>query len=334
MTWLPTDLTPLLARLSGPDRRTREAAAEHLADLLRSGALHQDQAEHVISRLAEVAVAEHPGADASAARYAIGEATACYRPPLELVRRLTALPTDEPAILEDVLDILACTYDPAAEDIIRTHRADPRAEVRAAAEQALTELPGRVPGPTPQRYVTWAYADQWVRDLSAVLATFTTTFEQDRGYPCGEHTLGAAAGQAELVAMTAGELHDVMPSDLLTWCRRVREVSLPDVGAGYFLHPPDLIVAHALVEGVQWIIDGDGSRERVVVFGSDGGGTLYALNPTGTAVHRLPPGEMHDGVYRTDDPRAGVVAPHLVGFLDLLRAAVHEHVRTGAAPEL
>ncbi|MEU7820544.1 hypothetical protein [Catellatospora sp. NPDC049133] len=73
MTWLPTDLAPLLARLSGPDPRTRETAAEHLADLPRAGLLGQEQAEHAIGRLADVAVAEHPGADAAAARYAIGE---------------------------------------------------------------------------------------------------------------------------------------------------------------------------------------------------------------------------------------------------------------------
>ncbi|MEU8001680.1 hypothetical protein AB0B66_11005 [Catellatospora sp. NPDC049111] len=334
MTWLPTDLAPLLARLSEPDRRTREAAAEHLADLLRSGELHQEQAEHAIGRLAEVAVAHHPGADAAAARYAIGEATACYRPPLERVRGLAALAADGPAVLEDVLDILARTHDPAAEEIIRSHRDDPRADVRATAERALTELAGRIPGATPQRYVTPAYADQWTRDVSADLATFTATFEQERGYPCGEHTLGAAAGQAELVAMTAGDLRHVMPSELLNWCRRVREVSLPDVGNGLFLHPPDLIVAHALAEGVQWMADGNGRRERVVVFGSDGGGTLYALNLTGTAVHRLPPGEVLDGVYRSADLRADIIAPHLVGFLDLLREAVHEHVRTGAVPAL
>lgn len=334
VTRLPPDLAPLLTGLSARDRATRTSAAEHLADLMRTGLLLQDQAEQVIGRLAEVAVAQHPGADAEAARYALGEALACYQPPLKLVAGLTALAGDDPSVLADVLDILGCTHDPAAAEIIRTYRDDPRPEVRAAAEEALTELPGRIPGPTPQRYVTWAYADQWAHDVSADLAAFTAAFEQERGYPCGEHTLGAAAGHAELVAMTAGELHHVMPSDLLRWCTRVRSASLPDVGNGYFLHPPDLVVAHARGEGVQWIIDGDGRRERVVVFGSDGGGTLYALSPTGTAVHRLPPGEVLDGVYRTADPRAGIVAPHLVGFLDLLRAAAHDHVRTGAVPDL
>ncbi|GIF98117.1 hypothetical protein [Catellatospora citrea] len=332
MIHLPADPSLLLVRLTSPGLDARVAAAEELADLLRVGALQQEQAEQIIGRLAEAAVARHPGADADAALHAVGEATVCYRPPLPLVQGLIALASPaDPAVLDRVLDILACTRDPAAADLIRTYLADPRDDVRAAAQRALTELPGRIPGATPQRYVTPAYADQWARDLSADLAMFTSTSEDDRGHPCGERTIGAAATHAELVALTAGELCHVMPSDLLIWYRRVREVSLPDIGNGYFLHPPDLVVADARGAGVQWI-DTDGRPERVVVFGSDGGGTLYALTPTGTAVYRLPPGQVLDGVYR--DSAVSTVAPHLVGFLDLLRAATRDHVRTGVTPGL
>lgn len=73
------------------------------------------------------------------------------------------------------------------------------------------------------------------------------------------------------------------PDDLLVWYRKVREVSLPDIGNG---------------------------------------GILFAVEAlTGSPVYRLPAGEIVAGVYRNDGPRFDVMAENLTGILGRLRDA-------------
>jgi hypothetical protein len=165
------------------------------------------------------------------------------------------------------------------------------------------------------------------------LAVLTWTFERDHGYPCGENTVAGPASLLELSALTVGALRSIMPSDLVAWYRQVSQVSLPDVANGYFIHPPGLVVAHAGGEGIRQIT---GRHEaQVVVFASDGGGTLYAVRSAcGTPVYRLPPGSVVDGVYSSNDPRYDIVASDLAGFLDLLRAAVHSFTQRGRVVDL
>jgi hypothetical protein len=56
------------------------------------------------------------------------------------------------------------------------------------------------------------------------------------------------------------------------------------------------------------------------VFGSDGGGTLYAAQAgSASPVYRLPPGDVVDGVYTSSDVRFDAVADNMTGFLDALR---------------
>jgi hypothetical protein len=68
----------------------------------------------------------------------------------------------------------------------------------------------------------------------------------------------------------------------------------------------------------------------VVVFASDGGGTLYALaSPTGRPVYRLPAGSLVGGVYESANPRFDIVAADLAGFLGNVRRAVERFAATG-----
>jgi hypothetical protein len=67
-------------------------------------------------------------------------------------------------------------------------------------------------------------------------------------------------------------MHALVPADLLTWFRRIRWVSQPDVGAGFFLQS-DTAIGHLRATGcgIRPVCDDD-----VVVIGSDGIGALVA----------------------------------------------------------
>ncbi len=114
---------------------------------------------------------------------------------------------------------------------------------------------------------------------------------------------------------TAG-LRD-LPQDLITFYRYVDRVSLPDVGSGLFVHPADQTVAGVRGDFPTRIV---GSREdSVVVFGSDGGGALFALSATdGTTVYRLPPARVEGSVYTEGAIPCEVVASGLAAYLTFL----------------
>ncbi|MFR9780128.1 hypothetical protein ACL02O_29240 [Micromonospora sp. MS34] len=170
-----------------------------------------------------------------------------------------------------------------------------------------------------------AYIRRWREDVTARLDRLLPGFEVRFGYPPSRHTIGGPAGKGELASVTSTRL----PGDLLVWYGQVREVTLPDIGNGYFIHDPGLVACRE-VTSIRGRFDAD-----VVVFASDGGGALFAVEAvTGSPVYRLPAGEMVAGVYRSDDPRFDVVAGNLTGFLDRLRDAVEVFAATGAAGDL
>ncbi|MEV0430554.1 hypothetical protein [Micromonospora sp. NPDC050495] len=170
-----------------------------------------------------------------------------------------------------------------------------------------------------------AYIRRWREDVAACLDLLLPGFDVRFGYPPGRHTIGGPAGEEELASLAGTRL----PGDLLEWYGHVREVSLPDIGNGYFLHEPGL-VARREVTAARGRFTAD-----VVVFASDGGGTLFAVDAlTGSPVYRLPAGEIVAGVYRSDDPRFDVVAENLTGFLDRLRDTVEVFATMGVAGSL
>ncbi|GIJ43798.1 hypothetical protein Val02_06840 [Virgisporangium aliadipatigenens] len=105
-----------------------------------------------------------------------------------------------------------------------------------------------------------------------------------------------------------------LPADLAALLRTVGPVSLPDIGNGYFLQAPYTV--DRIAEG------------EVVVFGSDGGGTLYAL---GDAVYRIRDASYVDGFY---DGPVTVIAPDLDSFLERLLGAVSAFADDGSITDL
>jgi hypothetical protein len=164
-----------------------------------------------------------------------------------------------------------------------------------------------------------AWIERWRDDVRADIGRLLSTFESRFGFSPGDHDVSGPATAAELDGLAV--LHgDALPVDLLTLHRVVAEVQLPDVNNGYWIHRPPLAGEDP---GHPRRLD-DG--RSVVVFGSDGGGALFALSAgSGAPVLRLsggasPPG----GAYEAEC--AAVVAADLQDFLTFLRSQVSEFI--------
>lgn len=108
---------------------------------------------------------------------------------------------------------------------------------------------------------------------------------------------------------------DWLPTDLVALLRVVGPVSLPDVGNGWFLHPADAAQDDRIA---------DPFEAAVVVFGSDGGGDLFAVTTGDGRVLRLRDAAYLGGVY--EGSGITVVAGDLAGFLDLVLRAVESEI--------
>ncbi|MFH9003629.1 hypothetical protein ACH4E5_10355 [Streptomyces afghaniensis] len=147
--------------------------------------------------------------------------------------------------------------------------------------------------------------------MHGLSSTFMEQFQSKFGYPPDDNQVEPASTPD--VAANSADL----PQDLATFYRHVDRVSLPDVGSGLFVHPAEQTVA-----GMRGDLPGRivGSHEdSVVVFGSDGGGALFALSSTdGSTVYRLPPARVEDGVYTEGPIPCEVVASGLAAYLSFL----------------
>jgi hypothetical protein len=142
-------------------------------------------------------------------------------------------------------------------------------------------------------------------------------FEQQFGYPPDDHVVGGPSGDDVLsTAQRAG----TVPEELLEFYRQVSAVELPDVHIGFFIHRLSQVLdneRNGTPVSAPTLTD-----SGIVVFGSDGGGALFALEVSGSPVYLLPTGAVRDGVYvgGLESPR--IVAEDLPEFLDWLLAAV------------
>jgi hypothetical protein len=94
-------------------------------------------------------------------------------------------------------------------------------------------------------------------------------------------------------------------------------ISLPDLAGGRFIHGLKMIRKGTKYGQPQRIAEPN--MRRVLVFGSDGGGGLFAfdLDAVGPPVLHLPPGRVLDGMY-TPDAEVRRVADSFTAFLDCL----------------
>jgi len=158
-----------------------------------------------------------------------------------------------------------------------------------------------------------------------VLETFQSRF----GFEPGMNQLGPPAAEQALASLQA-----IVPrpaADLIDFYRCIGQVSLPDIGNGYFIHPADL-VARPAADGQPRRI-GPPHELDVLVFGSDGGGALYAVPAAKPGpVYRLRECTIKDGIASASDIQ--VVAVDYQTFLQRLEIAVETFAATGHPADL
>ncbi|WIM92494.1 hypothetical protein ACTOB_004436 [Actinoplanes oblitus] len=155
-----------------------------------------------------------------------------------------------------------------------------------------------------------AWIERWRAGMRSDIAVLLDTFASRFGFPPGDHGVSGPATAAELDGLA--RLHGgAVPGDLLSFHRVVAEVELPDVNNGYWIHRPPLPGADP--GHPRRLSDG----RAVVVFGSDGGGALFALaGGSGSPVLRLADGSFLGGAYEADC--ATEIAANLQNFLTFL----------------
>lgn len=160
----------------------------------------------------------------------------------------------------------------------------------------------------PEPITAATFETAWrAAEINALAAEFTVGFEERFGYPPDVNRAVLAAAPAEGFSGELAVLYDV-----------VHEVSLPDVGNGYFVHTPEMVLLGIGGESPTRLTGT--VEDSIVVFGSDGGGGLFALSATGRGVYRMTGGSFLARGAPYDGGGVTVVAPGVGQYLDLLRA--------------
>lgn len=116
----------------------------------------------------------------------------------------------------------------------------------------------------------------WCVQTDAALAKPMESFQARFGFEPGSNVVVHASETSHQAVDALVDLTPI-PSDLTTMYWVIAEVSLPDVGNGYFVHPASLVADHFREIGAVQI-DGE---EPALIFASDGGGRLLALAGSG-----------------------------------------------------
>jgi hypothetical protein len=161
--------------------------------------------------------------------------------------------------------------------------------------------------------------ETWANTVRESLASLVDVFETRYGYPPDRNVVEVASGGIST------DQASVLPESLGKLYTHFAELSLPDVHVGYFVHPLAKTLAGldgslpTEVRGIETF--------SIVTFGSDGGGSLFAVkSPEGAPVYLLPPGEVRDGVYIDNESRARVVASTVPEFLKRLGGMIESYL--------
>jgi hypothetical protein len=167
---------------------------------------------------------------------------------------------------------------------------------------------------------------KWTSDMRRLLPVFMDGFESRYGYPPDANSIIVAALD-ESGRGVISELADrgVSP-ELLEFYSVVREVSLPDLGNGIFIHSP-ASVASGITESQPTEVHGS-LEGRITVFGSDGGGALVALLAENGKVYKLSGGSLIRQDYDVDEQGVEEIADSVWGLLVKIREELGAAITT------
>ncbi|RFS82098.1 hypothetical protein D0T12_28020 [Actinomadura spongiicola] len=151
----------------------------------------------------------------------------------------------------------------------------------------------------------------WRAEIERMLGPFLTGFEDSLGYPPGDNHIR----EPDLHVVGSPRLRELPPA-LAAFYQVIGEVVLPDIGNGHFVHAAEDVLDQLREEGAVDVCDGVGA----VVFASNGGGVLYAIDSTGAILRSH--AASRDSAFEP-------VATDLADYLHQLLGVVAEFVRTG-----
>lgn len=167
----------------------------------------------------------------------------------------------------------------------------------------------------PERGLDSSWLHAWCQQVSQGVSQLMETFEVTHGYPAGDNEVALADDETR-AAVTLLTNHRSECLALLSLFAVIDSVSLPDIGNGYFIHRPSTVTAHLDEYGAVPLENGD----HGIVFGSDGGGNLFALAANGT-VHKSRTASWNDEFY--------AVAASPRDFLEQLHDVIDQFAATG-----
>lgn len=166
----------------------------------------------------------------------------------------------------------------------------------------------------------------WVAEMTVLGRRVTEDGEALFGYPTGRNGVLVAPpadGRAAVHRLAAAGVD----GDLAVLYGHVAEVSFPDVAGGLFVHPAAHVVEG--LRGAQPTRLTGAADDAITVFGSDGGGALFALGAAQPTVYRLRDGAWLGAVYEVEARGLDVVAPDVPGFLTFLRDEIAREIGDG-----
>ncbi|MFH8218706.1 hypothetical protein ACH4C2_05895 [Streptomyces sp. NPDC018057] len=159
-----------------------------------------------------------------------------------------------------------------------------------------------------------ASIEVWLDEMSSLVPRFVAEFAARHGYPPGEHYVTRSTDRSSRDALAA-ILCDRSARNLIEFYSYVACVSLPDVGPGFFIQEAEEVVSG--LRGAQPTCVSGPPDTPIVVFGSDGGGALFAIDRRTGAVIRLAGGSLLGAAYEVGKSELQVMAR---GFLEFLRS--------------
>ena len=151
--------------------------------------------------------------------------------------------------------------------------------------------------------------------MNALAREFVASFEGCYGYPPEDNEIIISDVEE---AGSRSVLFDVdLPQEIIDFYAVVEEVSFSDVGNGYFVHQLEQVISG--IHGQQPTRVIGAVEDNVVVFGSSGGGELFALSSSGRGIYGLGGGAFLENYYDADSAGLSMVANDFLGFLEFLR---------------
>lgn len=168
--------------------------------------------------------------------------------------------------------------------------------------------------------------DSWIDEMSRLASRFSAGFEAAYGYPPGEHYVSRSSNRSgrDLLATL---LDNSSAGDLIEFYSHVAQISLPDVGPGFFVDAAEEVIDG--LRGAQPTRVISTPEREIAVFGSDGGGALFAVDRQTGAVVRLEGGALIGADYEVERSGVQVIAPDFAGFMQFLQGELLQQIPSG-----